>query len=462
MPPRLLTPEARRENALALATALGLSVADAAHALALEIAITADPEDRGAVALARDIADLLARTVERVSISRGDGPVAAEVVIGMARPQTAGRSIYVDLGAKEAVIARSRSVNQPVAPVHPILRLVAACYASAATLYHALGGSLTIGVPDPLVISFDALGIDAAALGAPVDLGDAVMAGAGAIGNGFLLAGCRLNLIGKLTVADDDLVSAGNLNRQVWFEQEDIDKPKAERLVARAQPFLTRLELVPRQCRLQDLRADGPWLKRLIVAVDSRRARRALQTEFPGEVFDASTTDIREVVIHHHREPAGDACLSCIYEPDTEELSREQHIADHLGVPVDAVRSERISAADAAAIVQRFPQLVAVDLVDTAYDTLFKRLCGEGELGTVAGRTVVAPFAFVSVLAGTLLALEVVRRLSSGDSARDFNYWRVSPWHPPLARRRIIRPRQPGCMFCSDPVLRRVNASLWS
>ena len=30
--------------------------------------------------------------------------------------------------------------------------------------------------------------------------------------------------------------------------------------------------------------------------MDSRRARRELQNELPAEVFDASTTDIREVV----------------------------------------------------------------------------------------------------------------------------------------------------------------------
>jgi hypothetical protein len=463
MSARQLTLEARRENALALAAALGVSSADAARALAVEIGITADPGDREAVALGRDIADLLGRTVERLSTGPSVGPVAAEVIVGMATPRTAAPAIYVDIRADTAVIGRLRTADQAAAPLPPILRLLAACYTSAATLHHALGGALPIGVPDPLVVRFDALGVDTGALVRPVDLGLSVMAGAGAIGNGLLFAGYRLDLGGTLIIADDDLVSAGNLNRQVWFERDDIDKPKATRLVARAQPFLPRLKLMPRQCRLQDLleRSDGPWLKRLIVAVDSRRARRALQTEFPCEVFDASTTDIREVVIHHHAQPARDACLSCIYEADAEELSREQHIADHLGVPVAAVRRQRISTLDATTIVDRFPQLVTAQLIGTAYDTLFKRLCAEGELRTVAGRNIVAPFAFVSVLAGTLLALELVRRLGSGDSARDFNYWRVSPWHAPLARRRIIRPRQPGCTFCGDPVLQRVNAALW-
>jgi hypothetical protein len=196
------------------------------------------------------------------------------------------------------------------------------------------------------------------------------------------------------------------------------------------------------------------------VGVDSRRARRKLQNECPGEVFDASTTDIREIVLHHNLQPTEGACLSCIYEPDEEELSREQHIADHLGVPVDAVRSERISAASAAIIVGRFPELRADALEGMAYDTLFKRLCAQSALPAQEARRVVAPFAFVSVLAGTMLALEIVRRLGCGPAIHD-NYWRLSPWHAPLARRRVWRPKQPACVFCSDAILQKVNARLW-
>jgi hypothetical protein len=255
------------------------------------------------------------------------------------------------------------------------------------------------------------------------------------------------------------LVGGGAIGNGVLWA---IGKYKVDRLAARAQPFFPRLTLVPRRLRLQDLeeKDDGPWLKTLIVAVDSRRARRALQNEFPGEVFDASTTDIREIVLHHNVQPTDSACLSCIYESDEQELSREQHIADHLGVSIAAVRTERISEGAAEAIVLRFPQLVAAELVGTAYDTLFKRLCAESALQTPEGKRVVAPFAFVSVLAGTMLALELVRRRVGGLSS-DYNYWRLSPWHPPFARRRILRPRQPHCVSCANAVLRRINESIW-
>jgi len=462
MSPNLLTPEARRENAAALASALGLNLHDAAEALDLEIAITADPADAVAQQIAREFSELLSRTVRRISESHVEGNVAAELVIGCAAPRTHGVKLYLDVRDDHASISGKASAAT-CALIPSILALLIACYASAATLYHALGGVLPFELPEPWVLRFYQLGIDLTSLGQPIDLGHTYMAGAGAIGNGFLWAARHLDLRGQLDIVDDDHVNSGNLNRQVWFNVDDISQPKVDRLAERAQPLFPRLVLFPRQFRLQDLpeKSESAWLRRLIVAVDSRRARRQLQNEFPGEVFDASTTDIREVVLHHHVQPTAQACLSCIYEPDDEELSREQHIAEHLGVSLDDVRSERVSTPVAQVIVSRFPSLVAADLVGMAYDSLFKRLCAEGQLRTSAGRRIVAPFAFVSVLAGTLLALDVVRWLGKGNGARDFNYWRVSAWHPPLGRRRILRPREPRCAFCGNPVLMKVNDAMW-
>lgn len=458
-----LTAEAQRENAAALAGALGLTTTEAAKALELTIAITVDAADRSAAALAADIAQLLERTVQSVVVDYPSSAPAAELVIGDAAGQTEAQKLYLSVTAERAVLSRSAFAREGCHPVHGLLRSIVACYACAATLACALDRDLPFGPLDPFSLSFDVFGVDMSDLTRPIELGHTYLAGAGAIGNGLLWAARHLDLRGRLELADDDRVDSGNLNRQMWFGVDDIGHLKVDRLALYAQPAFPKLELVPRAQRIQDLleKSDGPWLVRLISAVDSRRARRRLQNEFPGEVFDASTTDIREIVLHYNRQPATIACLSCIYAADEDELSREQHIADHLGVPVEEVRSERITAQAAATIRVQFPSLGRVDLVGTAYDSLFKRLCGEGLLKMTAGRTLMAPFAFVSVLAGALLALELVRRLGTGCSERDFNYWRVSAWHPPLARARVTRPPQAGCTFCGNPLLRRVNSSLW-
>lgn len=463
MPADHLTLEAKRENAITLSSALGIGVTEAATTLDLFVLVTADQADASAQLMAKECVALLSRTVRCAMEPISGRRVAAELVIGSVRQITEAAAVRVNVLSDRIAIGRSVEPAARCCPVPPIFTLLGACYASAAIFYHATDGRLASGLQEPLVIDFAQLGISVTDLDTPADLGRAYLAGAGAIGNGFLWAARYLNLRGQLDIVDDDLVSSGNLNRQIWFDSTDIGQRKAERLVARAQSHVPLLRLVPRPSRLQDLpeKSDGPWLNRLVVAVDSRRARRALQTEFPSEVFDASTTDIREVVVYYNRQPLRSACLSCIYEPDDEEHSREQHIAEHLGVSVQAVRSERISEGEALTIASKFPGLVSTELVGTAYDSLFKKLCAESALQTQEGKRVLAPFAFVSVLAGTMLALEVVRRLVSAIQPSD-NYWRLSPWHAPFFRRRILRPRQPSCSFCANPVLKRVNESLWT
>lgn len=459
-----LTPEARQENAATLAAILGLGTESAAATLDLAVTVTADPESPEAQNIAQEVIELLSRTVRHASNSAQDSGSAAELVIGLSPPRTSAIKIYLCVTAEQVVISTKPQAPACCETIPPILALLAACYASAATLYHAIGGILPFELPDPLIVRFGELGVNTQSLAQPIDIGHAYLAGAGAIGNGFIWAARHLNFSGRLEIVDDDSVSSGNLNRQIWFEPGDIGKAKVDQLKAKAQSSFPNLEIVPRRCRLQNLpeRTDGPWLRRLIVAVDSRRARRELQNEFPGEVFDASTTDIREIVLHYHRQPNKHACLSCIYEPDDEEFTREQHIAEHLGVTIDEVRTERISYAAALAIVTRFPNARASEIEGMAYDSFFKRLCAEGQLGVTADKRTVAPFAFVSVLAGTFLALEVVRRLGEETAITDFNYWRLSPWFSPLGRRRVMRPKQLGCTFCGQPIMNTVNAALWN
>jgi len=74
---------------------------------------------------------------------------------------------------------------------------------------------------------------------------------------------------------------------------------------------------------------------------------------------------------------------------------------------------------------------------------------------------VLAPFSFVSVLAGAYLAIEVVRRCSLGGRADNYNYWRASPWHSPNLALRQQRLRIEDCECCGNETLRAVNRQLW-
>ena len=296
-----------------------------------------------------------------------------------------------------------------------------------------------------------------------LDLGVTYLAGAGAIGNAVVWALTDFDVRGELHVCDPDHVSDGNLNRCVWFTDSDVGELKAPRLAAAAQPHVPGLRLVPHATTLDGVaaRRAGPWLQRLIVGVDSRRVRRVLQHEFPREVYDASTTGITEVVLHFNSAGNGLACLSCVYRETEEELAHEAHVAALLGVSLADVRAHHVSPSAAAQIVKNYPALDPLALEGLAYDSLFKQLCGQGSLKTAEDRQVLAPFGFVSVLAGILLAIEIARRVGAPNIDRPFNYWRVSPWRSPVPRLRQLRGTAPKCEFCHEPLLRKLASTMW-
>jgi hypothetical protein len=418
------------------------------------------------MAAARLVAEILARTITGTSLN-GRSEADAELVFGAASPMT-DRHLRLRLDESQLQIGADVPATVLWREAPDMLLLLAACYATGRVLRLTLGDRLRLsGLPldQTFVVSHDALlGEDRSWLSRQIQLEHTYVAGAGAIGNGFAYALRFLNLSGDLVFVDPDTVSDGNLNRCLLFTKEDLEAPKATRLAERMAPTAPGLRVKGEVKTLQQLAKSqsGPaWLRRLIVGVDSPRVRRHLQGEIPGEMFDASTTGVQEIVLHHHKQPTEEACLSCIYRETETELARERHIAESLGVSIDDVKQHHVSVQAAEKIRKQYPQLEEGALVGTPYDTLFKALCGEVKLMTPEGKQVLAPFAFVSVLAGALLAVEMARRLVLGPAAATFNYWRLSPWHPPVLEMRATRPRHAACEFCSVPVLVRTARSLW-
>ena len=459
-----LNPEARRENIRALAVAAGLSEEEASDRLEVTVLVTHDPNDPVAVAFVAELVPILSRTLELIDQpTEAASRIATELVVGDAPSRSATTKVFVNLTADRLVIQRTPAICKGPALPHLLMVLIAACYVSGAVIHAAVGDGCPNPPPTEFEIPFDSFLPSQTHLAAPVALGEAYLAGTGAIGNGLLWAARHVHLVGTLNIVDDDVVSSGNLQRQVWFESRDIGKPKAERLAVLAQSNFPECTLKPAVCRLQQhpARNDDAWLGRLIVAVDSRPARRNLQNELPGEVFDASTTGSQEIVLHHNKQPNDHACLGCVYSHDEEEVTHEQAVADHLGIDVESVRQPRILRQIARRICERHPQLCPTDIEGLAFDTLYKQLCGSAQLKSVSGEQVVAPFAFVSVLAGALMLLEIFRRVHNVDMDRPSNEWRVNPWRSPVPQMRYLRTRSEACGCCSRSELMQENVRLW-
>jgi molybdopterin/thiamine biosynthesis adenylyltransferase len=464
MPNHFLNAQAVQENVHSLAAALGIDTEHAEELLKAHALITLDESEPLNVFLSEQVSKLLARTLQCAGTDVDPEKAAVEILIGQTAPRSTAPTLWVNSDGDAACISRQRPNLLGVHKIHPAVLIVIACYSAAAALRLVIGDSLPFPNRDPLILNLRALGVTRAVISHQIDLGQTYLAGAGAIGNGYLWALRWFDVRGQLDIVDFDIVKAGNLNRQLWFLESDVGLRKAERLAALAQPSFPHLKLVPRVDRLQDLpekRGDSRWLRRLIVGVDSRLARRSLQSEMPGEVFDASTTDISEIVLHFNRQPTSQACLGCIYPPDDLEAGRTRDIARALGVTIDDIREGVISPTAAKIILARYPDrgLTAATLEGEAYDSLFKALCAKAALRTEGDRQVFAPFAFVSALAGAFLAIETVRRLA-GDGAT-FNLWKISPWLPFIPRLQRQIPASPTCPVCGETVFREIAQQLW-
>jgi len=84
--------------------------------------------------------------------------------------------------------------------------------------------------------------------------------------------------VGRLGIADDDVVSLSNLQRQTLYRDEDIGAPKAERAAAFARALNPTISLAPLNIRLDaDLaRRIFPDYDLVVEGVDTIDARQAL------------------------------------------------------------------------------------------------------------------------------------------------------------------------------------------
>lgn len=441
------------ENARMLAALLGVDEDEAAERLQQTVLLTA--ADAVDVAWAAEIRALVERTVMVT-----DDPAAAdvEVVVGTAAPRSAARHCYVAINAEMAIIARAPiAASSSMAP-HPLFATIAACAAAATVLDLAIADPRLPAAPDMLQIRFTDLGLPDLQKLPLIDLTGGVLVGAGAVAHGFLKALRHLPVQGRLDVLDPKKVGAGNPNRCLYLTDADVGAPKATSLASHAAGDFLHLKLAPEIAEFKDYANAKAKVPLAIVTVDSRRARRQIQKFVPGRVLDASTTDVRGVVVHSHAQPTAGACLACIYQHVPDEAAREQSIADGLGISLAEVKRGFIDRAAAEAICRTHPGHDAQTLIGKAYDTLFRELCAAQALHTPEGRQVLTPFAFVSALAGALLAVELVRQFTA---TADSNYWQVDPWRAPLARLRRQRSRVTDCEFCSRPEAEGVIRDLW-
>lgn len=180
----------------------------------------------------------------------------------------------------------------------------------------------------------------------------------------------------------------------------------------------------------------------IISAVDTNRARAAIQNRYPARTLAGSTLDLRSEVLRCGPSGTG-ACLRCYNPP--EQVATD----DTLRGALAKSDAERLSAVAAAAGVE----------LDDAREWINTGKCGTASSRLLpylrAGAVQPARFAlgFTSVMAGTLLAAETVKQHLGVSAPLDdrfaravFQFWR--PTSP--SNGATTYARDPRCPMC-DP-----------
>ena len=351
---------------------------------------------------------------------------------------------------------------------NPALALLTACYAVARTTQVLLGNSVEQENWGPFsILDFKDGRVDFD-WSRRWKLGEAYLAGIGAIGSSFLYSlvahGCAE---GKLVLVDHDRLEASNLGRYTFFDVNDVPMHKTIAAKARLDDLRLPLRIETVEDRFEHYfneahNADSQFrVETLISAPDKRATRRAFQRTLPNGMWDASTGP-SQVILHTNKFDPTHACTECIYPETPEEHAHDRHVADTLNVDIGRVQSgEPINESDAERIIERYPEHRKEQLMGKAFESIFGILCSTGELRVARG-IIHAPFSFVSGLAGVLLYFELVKS-SAPDVFRpfqDFNYVQLNPFRQPNPEFRELRASRKGCM-CQQEAFRTVYSRIW-
>jgi hypothetical protein len=160
-------------------------------------------------------------------------------------------------------------------------------------------------------------------------LGEILLVGAGAIGNGAAWALSRAPMSGLLHIVDHQTVDLGNLQRYVMAERSDEGTVKVEVL---QRYFSGKVQVKPYASTLQAfLTENGYSWPSMLLALDTSRDRRAAQASLPNWVANAWTQP-GDLGVSTHDFLNG-ACVSCLYLPDHALQNEDLLVAQALGIP---------------------------------------------------------------------------------------------------------------------------------
>ncbi|MDA9445983.1 E2 ligase fold family C protein [Bradyrhizobium sp. CCBAU 21360] len=380
---------------------------------------------REAEFLAMELAALAAAINDRIDLPTDIAGSTVAIVVGKTDVTGEMKRIYIGSDGWWARLSCGAPIGSGTTS-NPFGAGASACFAAANVFRFLFAAQLVCGDLDQRI---DVSLFDYRQEGGPgpqlpdhIDLGDAYLAGLGAIGHGTMWALCRLaGLAGTLHTVDHDIVDLSNLQRYVMALQKDVDKPKSK--LARKLLKQEGLRVIAHPLKWSDFVTErrNRNFERVAVALDNAADRVGLQASLPRWIVNAWTQEL-DLGISRHGFDDGKACLACLYLPSGVIKSEDERVAEELRLP-EAKQEVRELLQKGEGVSESFVQRVATafsvpyaDLQPFVGQPLLgfyqKAICGGMMIGLTGignAGTAVVPMAFQSALAGLGLAADLVK-----------------------------------------------------
>lgn len=307
----------------------------------------------------------------------------------------------------------------------------------------------------------------------PVELGEVAVAGLGAVGNPALWAWARHpGLTGELHLIDPEDIELSNLQRYCLPFNKDVGMGKVQ--LAARELLNSKLSHRVWPCSLEDFAGNYAGIATvpsICVSLDNVEGRRTAQALLPRLVVNGWTSDTG-LGASWHKFLGDSACLACLYQPKNIGLSQTELAGQALGIPHDQLSvfwvTEKPLDADVIKTVETHLGLPEGRLADwigrRVQDVYSGVICGQVGLDlSGVGRVATVPLAHQSVLAGILMAAELIKRsdpdLETKSQPEPLIIWDDIMRTPPKYWV-VNRQKEPEC-FCGDAVYRSIYQEKW-
>lgn len=274
--------------------------------------------------------------------------------------------------------------------------------------------------------------------------GEATLVGIGAIGNAVLWTLRNIDsATGRITVIDNEKISLTNLQRYVLTSQSNISPNEIYKVdLAKEQLKATKIKVMPIKLNWQEFfsQAKNKKIEKILVAVDSAKARIEIQSGLPKKIFN-SWTQLSELGTSSHLNFLDEkACLMCLYIPDGKVKSKSELISEALQIPQYEPTVRKYLALNLP-LDKSLLNIISLSInashekleayIGKPLEIFYSEVVCGGVLMQLTGKTIKqkqieVPTAFESALAGILLVSEFIKDALGSTNIQESNKVRLN------------------------------------